>query len=217
MAPALLAMLPAILKGGIGLAQSAAGAAGMFGLKRPKYQIPASATESLGIAREMSKRMEMPGEAAARARLAQQAANTFGQSQQYGMAGLATLPAIMAQQMSGDLNLASQSAAWRTQQQQALMAQLGQFAQYEDQAWQMNKFAPYQDRLQRYQNLIGSGIKNVASGADTAMMTMVGLPDLFQNTLKDQFKNAKVNYMPSAGGFSLPYLSGVKPRKSIFQ
>ena len=212
MDPITMAMLPALLKGGTGLIQAVSGGVGMLGTRRPRYRIPGAAVEALGTARELAGRMEMPGESAARARIAQQAANAYGQSQQYGMAGLASLPAIMAGQQGAELNLAAQAAGWRTQQQQNLMSQLGQFAQYQDQAWQMNEFAPYRDRLQRMQNLIGAGAQNIASGADTAMMTMIGMPDLFGNNTAGQMQNLRVNYTPGGGTFSMPYLNFGRPR-----
>jgi hypothetical protein len=172
-------MLPALLKGGLGASQLIGGLGGMLTTKRPQYKIPKAATMAMGVAQENANRMEMPGESTMYAKVAQQGANALGAAREYGQAGLAALPAIMAGMQGGNLNIGMQTSAWRDKKQGELMAALGQYAEYQDQEWQMNKFAPFMDKTRRSQNAIGAGIENISGGADSALMTMIGMPDLF--------------------------------------
>ena len=179
MDPITMALLPTILKGGVGAIQGIGGLMGMIGNKRPKYRIPGAAVGALGVAKEQASRHEMPGESATLARIKQTGANAVAAAREYGMAGLSALPAIQGSMQSGALQLSAQSAQWRDRKQADYQQALSQFAMYEDQDWQMNKFAPFMDRRQRSQNALGAGIQNIGGGADSALMAMLGMPDLF--------------------------------------
>ena len=165
-----IATLGLLAKGIVGGTQLIGGLSGLARNKRPKYKTPGAATSALGIAQEQANRMEMPGQSTMYGKIDQQGANMLEAAREYGMAGLASLPAIQAKMQGSKLDVGMQAAQWRDQKQAALQQALGTYAGYQDQEFQMNEFAPFKDKQQRSQNAIGAGAQNLIGGIDTYTM-----------------------------------------------
>lgn len=143
--------------------------------KRPKYEIPGAQRQHLAMAKAMANRHEMPGQSNMHAQVAQQAANALSQSREYGQAGLASLPAIMARANTANLNIGTQAAGWRDRQMSQYLGALGQFAGAQNMEWQMNKFAPYADRMQRGNDMFGAGVQNMSHSSDQIIGLLAAL------------------------------------------
>lgn len=172
---ALLAAIPSIMQGIQGISQAQAGKRGLAGLERPVYDIPDAAKQQLAISEAAYADPRMPGEARANSQIGQtlSAMLRAGRDSSNPMAGLA-----MAQANSNRAynDLATSSAQYQMQDQQNLQQNLGQYAQYEDQKWQLNKFSPYADKYNEYREMVGAGQQNQFSalnGLSSVAMQML--------------------------------------------
>lgn len=159
-----------IAKSAVGATQLVGGLIGSATNKRPKYSIPTGAQAALANAQEQANRIDMPGESAMYGKIDQEGANMLAAAREYGLAGLASLPAIQARMQGSKIDVGMQSAKWRDQKQAQLQQAQGTYAGYQDQEFQMNEFAPFKDKQQRSQNAIGAGVKNIIGGVDTFSM-----------------------------------------------
>ena len=156
-----LMAIPALIGG----AQAAAGAIGMLLNKRPKYEIPAAARQQLGLSQAQAG-SDMPQYAQAQADLGTSMGNALAAARESGNP-LAAIGMIQANQNKGLNDLNTANANYHTNRLDALGQNLGQFANYQNEEWQINKYAPYAERKALFQNLIGGGIKNIAGSVDS--------------------------------------------------
>lgn len=170
-----LAMVMSGVKAGIGGIQTIGGLLGMAGARRPKYQIPAAQQMATGIARDRANQMVAPGELAQRTMIEQSSANAIAAAREYGLGGLSVLPGIAGQNQRANMRVSAQTEEWRNRQEAELLASLARLGQYQDQEFQMNKFAPFADRVQRGQNAIHGGVQNIANAGDSALMALLAL------------------------------------------
>jgi len=159
-AAALAALIPSAFQAVAGITQMNRGKRLLEGLQRPEYDIPDAEKQSLAIANAAYQDPKMPGENVAYSRIGQTLSQFLRASRDNGnpMAGLA-----MAQANSNRAynDLASQSAMHQEADRRDLMNNLETYAQYQDQKWQMNKYAPYADKYQEGRQLVGGGAQNV--------------------------------------------------------
>lgn len=175
-------MVPGILGGAAsiyqiitGLQQQAAGKRELAALDRPVYEIPGAAKQSLGISKAMYADPRMPGQSRAESQIGQTLAN-YGRASRETSNPLAGLAMAQANSNRAYNDLATQSAAYQQQDQRNLQQDLGQYAQYEDQKWQMNKFAPYNEKYNEAREQIGAGQQNTfggINGLSSVMMQML--------------------------------------------
>lgn len=138
--------------------------------KRPKYEIPKSEREALALAKIRAADPSMPGEQRAidRAMLAE--ANAVRGAQDSGNA-MEVIPAIAAGTQGNLADIAAQSAQFQNQDLNNLDSALSRNAEYQDQAFQINKFAPYAQKYELKQQLLGGGLENLMkAGEQGAMM-----------------------------------------------
>ncbi len=133
-----------------------------MGSGRPDYEIPDSARQALNLARIQAADPNMPGEQKAIERAGVSAANSARVSQESGNA-LEALPSIQGQYDATTQGILARSEADQKDDQQRLAQQLGMMAQYKDQEWQLNKFAPYAEKQQETRDLVGSLSTNLSS------------------------------------------------------
>ena len=139
-----------------------------FGLKRflgsgrPDYEIPDSARQALNLARIHAAGPNMPGEQKAIERAGVSAANSARVAQESGNA-LEALPSIQGQYDAATQGILARSEADQKADQQRLVQQLGQMAQYEDMRYQMNEYAPYAEKQQETRDLVGALSTNLSS------------------------------------------------------
>jgi hypothetical protein len=81
---------------------------------------------------------------------------------------LAVIGQIQANQNAGTNQIDAQNAEFKIGQQQNLQSAYGEYANYQDQRFQINEFAPHKDRQNMFNNMIGAGTKNAIAGIDAA-------------------------------------------------
>ncbi len=138
--------------------------------KRPKYETPRSEREALALAKIRAADPNMPGEQRAidRAMLAE--ANAVRGAQDSGNA-MEVIPAIAAGTQGSLADIAAQSAQFQNQDLNQLDSALSRDAEYQDQEFQINKFAPYAQKYELKQQLFGGGLENIAkAGEQGALM-----------------------------------------------
>ena len=139
-----------------------------FGLKRflgsgrPDYEIPDSARQALNLARIQAADPNMPGEQKAIERAGVSAANSARVAQESGNA-LEALPSIQGQYDATTQGILARSEADQQRDMSNLSNQLLDMAQYKDQEWQLNKFAPYAEKQQETRDLVGALSTNLSS------------------------------------------------------
>jgi len=159
------AAIPAIAKGIYGLSQMSKGNNTLRNLERPQYEIPTAANEALGLSRQAYADPRMPGENVMYDRAALGASNALDGAAQMG-GGIGSVAAILAQQNAQNQNIGIASANYQNAARQDYANALGQYANYQDAAWQMNKFAPYADKYAEARQQVGAGAQNAFAGLD---------------------------------------------------
>jgi hypothetical protein len=153
-------MVGEIVKGALGVVQMVQGQEGLAGLERPKYERPSEISQMVGLDRQEYGDPTFPGQSSAQDRLDMSASAGFNQAMASGNT-LASLAALQAQNQAGQINLSNAAASHQAQQLAAYKNSLGIAAKFADQEFQMNEFAPYADKAQKYENMIGAGTKNL--------------------------------------------------------
>lgn len=159
------AAIPAIAKGIYGLSQMSKGNNTLRNLERPQYEIPTAANEALGLSRQAYADPRMPGENVMYDRAALGASNALDGAAQMG-GGIGSVAAILAQQNAQNQNIGIASANYQNAARQDYANALGQYANLQDQQWQMNKFAPYADQYAEARQQVGAGAQNAFAGLD---------------------------------------------------
>lgn len=157
-------MIPSLISGGVGLAQTIGGALGSFGAKRPKYEIPESLKQSVALARIRTQDPYAPGYTQAKENLDLAAANALYASQQSGNAQIG-LGEIVGQTEAGYRNLQEQNIQSQQRDISEYQSALGEMAKAEDLQFQMNEFAPYAQKYQQSRDIFGAGLENIMGAA----------------------------------------------------
>lgn len=133
--------------------------------KRPKYEIPEGERQALALAKLRAADTTMPGEQIAADRAALTQANSIRASQEGGNA-LEALPGITAATQSAMGDISARSEAVRAQNLDSLEGALSRRAEYEDQKFQMNEYAPFAQSQQMKAQQFGAGMQNIMGGLD---------------------------------------------------
>ena len=151
-------------KAGMGVLQ---GVAGMFtSANRPTYKIPKAEREALALARMRAADTQMPGEQRAVDRAMTVGSNSVRAAQESGNA-MEALAGISAGTQGNLADIAAQSAQFQNQDLNNLDSALSRHADYQDQAWQMNQYAPYAQKYELKQQLLGAGATNIMGALDS--------------------------------------------------
>jgi hypothetical protein len=132
-----------------------------------KYQIPEEAKAALGISQRQASGIALPGQDIAEGKLGQSTAQGIQAARQSATTPsqiLASVTGLYGQQMANQQNLALQAAQNYQARQSQLQNQLQNMAQYENQKWQYNILAPYQQQLNTAAQLQGMGAQQVNAG-----------------------------------------------------
>jgi hypothetical protein len=158
--------IPALLQGGIGIAQGIKGFSDASNLDRPEYDIPESAEEALGTQRAWASQTRMPGQTIAEENIRQNQADVMAAMRDMGgsPAGLSSLNEGTSEALE---SLGARSSMWQTQQKDMLLRQLGQMAGYEDKKWNWDERMRFEENAAEASALIGSGMQNVMGAAKT--------------------------------------------------
>jgi len=170
----LFSAIPEIYKLTQGIKQRKEGTKGLEGLTRPEYVMPEEAKRALGISQMRYADKFMPGEGAYTDRIEQQAANAYGQSSEAGNP-FALISNLHAQSGNQLQDMQTKAAQFQLQNENAYKQQLMSTADYRDQEWQMNEFAPYKEKYTEYRDMIGAGTQNIYGGMDSLAAIGTGL------------------------------------------
>lgn len=157
--------IPALIPAAIGAAQLIGGLIGRFSAKRPKREIPGSAREALAVAKLQAASPYAPGYGQAREGVDIAAANALAAAQGAGNPA-AAIQGILGQTQAANRGLVAQNLQYQAGAQERLQGALGMMAEEEDRQFQINKFAPYADKIRLTEDLVGAGATNLASSAN---------------------------------------------------
>lgn len=161
--------IPAIIQGGIGIAQLAGGAS--MNPKRPDYEIPESAEAALANAKYVASQTGLPGADVFRSALKENMANSI-----FNLTQAATSPTQILEGVTKmneeyanqEQNLAIQSAQNYLNNQGMLRGELNTMAAREDQKWVANEYNPWLMKMERKQALMEGGMHNIMGGVGSA-------------------------------------------------
>ena len=161
--------IPAIIQGGIGIAQLAGGAS--MNPKRPDYEIPESAEAALANAKYVASQTGLPGADVFRSALKENMANSI-----FNLTQAATSPTQILEGVTKmneeyanqEQNLAIQSAQNYLNNQGMLRGELNNMAAREDQKWVANEYNPWLMKMERKQALMEGGMHNIMGGVGSA-------------------------------------------------
>jgi hypothetical protein len=170
--PALAAALPAISMG-IGGVQTLAGVMGLLGNQRDDYEIPDSVKQAMAMAQMRVADPKAPGYDQAKSNIDLQTANALNQAVQTG-SGTEALASVVGAQDQAYRGLAEMSARSQDMDLDRLQQSLQMYANYEDQEFQMNEYAPYAQKFQLFSDMVGGGLENIYQGMDRSLLTQQG-------------------------------------------
>jgi hypothetical protein len=161
MNPALIAALPSLLQGGMGIYQMIQGQ-NMTNQDRPQYKTPGQvlgnqvlASQEYSTGSRMASEMQNRGDAAA--------ANQANTALNSGM-GAGAAPAILAQMNDNSRQSVLAGEQKRMADLVRLMTANQGVAQGKDMEFQMNQFAPYAQRYNEGREMFGAGSVNTMNG-----------------------------------------------------
>jgi hypothetical protein len=159
--------IPALIQGGVGLGQFISGNKMRKENVRPEFEIPDSAKAALGMRRTLASGQEMPGMTQAETALnqqlatgAQMATSTAGSTAE----ALGAIQNMYGNRMASQNNLAAQSADYNMRMDNALAAELGAMADWENMAFNVNEMQPFLDKAGMASAMQGSGMQNMFQG-----------------------------------------------------
>lgn len=156
----LLSVIPAAFQAITGIGQMLGGKSKLDNLVRPTYEIPQEVDNMLSIAATQYQDPYTAAQTNAARNIGASGANAVTMGRDSGNLG-AILPGIVAQQSAGYNNLAAQMDEQKAKQRAVLTDMLGVKAKYQDQKWQMNEYAPYQEAYNEGREQVGAGQQNV--------------------------------------------------------
>lgn len=136
--------------------------------------MPEAVRQSLALAKMNVANPYSPGYSQAKAEADLTAANQLNAAQQQGN------PMEAIQTIAGAQQKANRDLQMYNEQDQKsdvsnLQGELAKVAQAQDLMFQMNEFAPYQDKSQQSKNMIGGGLENLfGAGGQLAEMDLLG-------------------------------------------
>lgn len=154
-----------LAKGAIGVGQLIGGSAGIFGTKRPKYEIPEALRQSVSLARLRYADPMSPGYSEAEANVDLATANQIRAAQESGNPQ-ESLGAITGAQNEAYRDLAQMNEESQYRDEVMLSQELGKMAEAENLQFQLNELAPFQDAFRESRDVFGAGIENLTGALD---------------------------------------------------
>lgn len=150
-------------------------------LKRPAFAIPEAATAALRSAEEQAKLKKLPGHAAIEARLDATTADTIATLERMGMGGADTINGASRayshrQEKENELGIAGSNMYLHNQD--VLRQQQGQYANWQNMAWNWDQKLPYEQKAAAIQALKGAAIQNTSAAYNSSVG---GIKDFFAN------------------------------------
>lgn len=169
---AALGAIPAIYQGIQGFNQIKQGKELLANNKRPTYEIPDEVKAALTLSKSAYADPRLAGQGQAQNQIDATVANTLQQARDFGNP-MQALSSIQSNANAATNNLNVEAAKQQERDRAGLQDMLGTMAKYQDQAFQMNKFAPYEQKYQEGRQQVGAGQQNVYGALDK--ISSVGL------------------------------------------
>lgn len=169
---AALGAIPAIYQGIQGFNQIKQGKELLANNPRPEYEIPDEVKAALTLSKVAYADPRLAGQGQAQNQIDATAANTVQQARDFGNP-MAALASIQSNTNTATNNLNVAAAQQQERDRAGLQDMLGTMAKYQDQAFQLNKFAPYEQKYQEGRQQVGAGQQNVYGALDK--ISSVGL------------------------------------------
>lgn len=150
----------AAMKGGLGISQLLSANKGLNSLQRPEYKMPGEINQIVGAARQQVQDPTAPGYNQEQNNIMLRQSNAMNVASESGNP-MAMLGQILAQSNKAGNNLATQQQTYANRMQQQYNQALKTRAQFIDQQWQMNKYAPYIDKFRELRDVKGAGLQNI--------------------------------------------------------
>jgi hypothetical protein len=179
--------IPAIAQGITGMVQSSRARKILENLNRPQFEIPTAVTEALGTARTLASTNQLPNQVQAEMAINQGTANSLyniNQNATSGTEALAAITGVAANENAAMNDLSGRAAVFSQQQNQNLINQLSQYANWQQNEWDYNVNQPYQMKLAEGQALAGAGMQNkyeALKGASGGLANIFGQKALMEN------------------------------------
>jgi len=196
--------ISALITGGISLGKGIFGAvqAGrankqLKGMQAPTYARPEEANELLDLYRQRASATRLPGQEAIESGLGATVAEGIGAANRAASSSVSALGAVTdlygkKQQAIRDLGI--QFAEYKAARQAELGGALGQAAQYSDREWEMNKWNPYQVKMNELTGQRQAGMENLFGGLE-------GMGMAFNNLMGTKgYMDVLKSLNPSGGG-----------------
>lgn len=151
---------------GLGLYQARQGKKDLAGLVRPEYEIPGAVNQDVAMNRQAADG-SMPGSSQLQDQIDMNAANALNAASRNGNAG-SSVVAAQANADQSNRQLFVDKARYADLQRSVLSSSLQRLSGFQDQKWQMNKFAPYAEKAQEARDRIGAGQANMFKALDAA-------------------------------------------------
>jgi hypothetical protein len=165
-----VAAIPGLFKAVSGAFQASSASSNLRRLKRPQRETPESIKRALGILKANTV-SGMPGESQMYQRSSMNAMNALRAARE-GANPLGGINAIQSSLDSSYLDIGQKGVEFRERARQQYVTGLEKMGAEEDKNWMYNKFAPYADKYQQYQQMLGAGMKNIHSGLDS--LSLIG-------------------------------------------
>ena len=157
--PFLAAIAPEILSAGLGAFQTVQG--NKFGrIERPEKQISDSDKEALNISRSLATTREAPGVTGAKRELDAGVSEALDVARRTGNVDIATMYGNKTKAL---LELSDTNVNFNNASMAALVGDLQQMGDKEDQVWDYNVNQPYQNQVQTAAALKGAGVQNISN------------------------------------------------------
>lgn len=134
---------------------------------RPTYAPPTAAEDALNLAKIRAARTTLPGQAMMENKIGATAANTIGALKEVSptnaslLAGVSAAGANQGEQVT---NLSIEAARQKAINEATLVSQLGTFAGYQDKAFEINKYQPYINAMNKAAQLQAAGKEKIYGG-----------------------------------------------------
>lgn len=153
------ALIPYLVQGIAGMFQESEGT-DLANTPRPDYKIPDEVNQSLAISKANFADQTMPGESRLRDQNNLAAQNAL-KALTEGGGSLSGISGIQAQQSKFAGDIQTKAAEYQRKDEQIYQQSLQTMADYKDQQFQMNEFAPYAQAYQEGRQMAGAGFENI--------------------------------------------------------
>ena len=207
-----LSLIPVAL-GGI---QSLFGAFNSLKNKRPEYKLPPAVQQGLSLA-EAQAASDMPNYGQGKSDIQTSTGNAITAARESGNP-LAAISQIQANENKGVNDLNVQNAGYKDGKQNQLRQALDHYADYQDEQFQLNAYAPYKEKRQLYNNMFGSGISNIVGGIDSNnLQKTMGANTDSNNGILQQLLKMQGQGGGGQSGYVTPQLPSLQMHTSLGQ